>query len=497
MKTENSIKKSLKIKRWKIQAGRPIIFLHEKAAQELQIAVGDRARIEFEGKNMVTVVDIMDHILPSEVILSQELQLLLHPKTSHLTLSRAPYPKSLPFIVKKMNGHELQKEELKTIMEDITQNALIEAEVAYFVSAVYEKGMSLDETVSMTRAMCSTGIKLHWGNNEVADKHCIGGIAGNRTTPIVVSICAAAGITIPKTSSRAITSAAGTADVMETLTRVDLSVQELQRVVKKTGACLAWGGSLGLAPADDKLIRVERLLNIDPEAQLIASILGKKIAAGSKHVLIDIPYGFGAKVSKSEAMHLGKKFTAVGKKFGLNIHIILTDGSQPIGNGIGPNLEMQDVVQVLQRNNPPQDLEKKALLLAGILLEMTRKARKGKGKDLAKEILESRKALAKFEEIIRAQGRKKNDLKPGKYSFHILAPSSGRVASIDNKRINHAANLLGCPTEKSAGIYLVRHVGEQCKKGDRIATLYSESLSKLQEAKEFWKTQPPLILAQR
>ncbi len=494
MKTENSTKKSLKIKRWKIEAGRPILFLHEKTAHALQIAIGERALIQFEGKNMVTMVNLMDHLEPLEAIISQELQSLMHPETTHITVSRAPYPKSLQYILKKMNGIELQREELKAIMEDITQNALIEAEVAYFVSAVYEKGMSFRETVFLTEAVCSTGAKIHWGKKDIADKHCIGGIAGNRTTPIVVSICAAAGITIPKTSSRAITSAAGTADVMETLARVDLSAQELQQVVKKTGACLAWGGSLGLAPADDKLIRVERLLNVDPEAQLIASILAKKIAAGSKYVLIDIPYGFGAKVSKSKAGHLGKKFTAVGKKFKLNIHVILTDGSQPIGNGVGPNLEMQDVLRVLQRDNSPHDLETKALLLAGTLLEMTGKAKKGQGKKLAKNILDSGEALRKFEEIIQAQGKKKNDLEPGKYSFKIHSPVSGRIKSIDSKLINHAAHLLGCPGEKAAGIYLIKHVNESCTKGELLATLYSESLSKLQEAKEFWRMQSPIVM---
>ncbi|MEK6825624.1 MAG: thymidine phosphorylase family protein [Nanoarchaeota archaeon] len=492
MKIKGNIKKSLKIKRKNIEAGRPIIFLHEKTAQALQIAVGERALVEFEGKKIVAIVDRIDELSSSEIIISKELQVLLSPKTHYLTISRAPYPKSLPYILKKMHGLHLQKEELKAIMEDITQNALVEAEVAYFVSAVYERGMTFDETLFLTEAVFSTGAKLNWGKKEVADKHCIGGIAGNRTTPLVVSICAAAGITIPKTSSRAITSAAGTADVMETLTRVDLSARELQAVVRKTGACLAWGGSLGLAPADDKLIRVERLLNVDPEAQLIASILAKKIAAGSRNVLIDIPYGFGAKVSYGEAKALGKQFIAVGKKFNLRIKILLTDGSQPIGNGVGPNLEMRDVLSVLNRNDSPQDLETKALLLAGTLLEMTGKAKKGQGKRLAKDILYSGKALRKFEEIITAQGKKENDLRPGKYSFKIVSSFSGKIKSIDNKGINHAALLLGCPSEKEAGIFLLKHVNAQCEKAEPLAILYSESLSKLEEAKEFWKTQPPI-----
>ncbi len=497
MKTENSIKKSLKIKRRVIESGRPIVFLNKSTANYLQIAVGERAVVEYGKKTITAMVDYIDEISPSQIIISKELQNSISNEFSTLIVSRAPYPKSLPLIVKKLNGIELKKEELKLIMEDITHNALMEAEVAYFVSAVYEKGMTFKETLYLTEAIFSTGAKLNWGKIEIVDKHCIGGIAGNRTTPIVVSICAAAGLIMPKTSSRAITSAAGTADVIETLAKVDLSAEKLQEVVKKTGACLAWGGSLGLAPADDKLIRVERLLNIDPEAQLIASILAKKVAAGSKHILIDIPYGFGAKVSKEEAKKLGNNFCKVGKNFGLNIKIILTDGSQPIGNGIGPNLEMQDVINVLKRENSPLDLERKALKLAGILLTITKKAKNGEGEIMAKEILDSGKAMKKFEEIISAQGKKDTNLKPGKYSHIISAKSSGKVKLIDNKKINHAANLLGCPEDKSAGLYLHKHVKETLNKGEPLVTLYSESRSKLEEAKNFWNKDPSIILIKK
>jgi thymidine phosphorylase len=105
--------------------------------------------------------------------------------------------------------------------------------------------MSIKEIIYMIRSMVQTGSKLKFSGKKVADKHCIGGIAGNRTTPIVVAICACAGLTIPKTSSRAITSASGTADVIETISNVELSLDKIKDVVKKTGACLAWGGSLG------------------------------------------------------------------------------------------------------------------------------------------------------------------------------------------------------------------------------------------------------------
>src|SRR5690606_21483482 len=139
------------------------------------------------------------------------------------------------------------------------------------------------------------------------------------------------------TSSRAITSPAGTADTMGTLFRVEFSVEEMQQIVRETGACMVWGGAVSLSPADDLMVRLERELDIDGEGQLIASVLSKKIAAGSTHVLIDIPVGPTAKVrSAEEADCLASLFTRDGAACGIVVRCMLTDGSRPIGFGIGP-----------------------------------------------------------------------------------------------------------------------------------------------------------------
>ena len=140
-----------------------------------------------------------------------------------------------------------------------------------------------------TRAMIGSGTALDFGPGPIADKHCIGGVPGNRTTMVVVPILAALGLVVPKTSSRAITSPAGTADTMATLAEVSLAPERLHQVVRAAGACIAWGGALGLAPADDILITVERPMELDTEAQMVASILAKKKTVGATHVLIDIP----------------------------------------------------------------------------------------------------------------------------------------------------------------------------------------------------------------
>jgi len=486
----------LKVKKIGLGAGRPVAFLNENKSKRLNIHLGDRVEILFMRKRVIAVVDLAkDLIKENEIALSEEVVSYLGVKPgNHVKVNLALEPKSNRYISKKLNGMKLSRKEIFSIVGDIVNNALTEAEIAYFVSGVYENGMNMDETKYLTEAMFKTGVRLDWGNKKIVDKHSIGGIAGNRTTPIVVSICAAAGLIMPKTSSRAITSAAGTADAMETIAKVDFTAPELRKIVEKVGACLVWGGALGLAPADDKLIRVERILGLDPESQLIDSIMSKKLAVGSKYVLIDISYGPQAKVSKEGAEKLKRKFIEVGKYFGLKIRVAITDGSQPIGNGIGPVLEMRDILRVLRREDSPRDLEEKCIFLAGEIFEMTNKAEKGKGMALAKEILESGKALKKFEEIISAQGRKDGMLKLARFCHDIKSSEAGKVKSIDNKQINYLARILGCPIDKSSGIYLYKHVGDSILKGEKVLTLYSESKKKLREAINFFLETRPVNL---
>lgn len=478
-------------------SGRPIAFLDGEFARKFGIVEGSRLEVVRGKRKLVLVCNLIGGKMLSEKKISfskEAIAYLKVKKNDKVEVSIALEPRSTKFILKKMNNAELKKEEIFAIVNGIVHNELNEAEIAYFVAAIYENGMTLKETIYLTEAMVKTGAMLKWHEPKVVDKHSIGGVAGNGTTPIVVSICAATGIIFPKTSSRAVTSAAGTADVVETLTNVAFSYEELKKIVKKVGACLAWGGSLGLAPADDKIIRVERLINLDPESNFISSILAKKISVGSKYILIDIPYGNGAKVSLHGSKELARKFTEIGKHFGLKIHCVATDGSEPIGNGVGPILGMIDVLKVLQRKNPPMDLEKKSVFLAGKILEMMKKAKKNQGEKLAQEILNSKKALKKFNEIVDAQGRKKVNLKPGEHEYKLRAAKSEIIKHIDNKRINFVAKILGCPTDKAAGIYIHKKKGERVKAGETILTLYAESRKKLREGIEIEKELKPVIV---
>lgn len=246
------------------------------------------------------------------------------------------------------------------------------------------------------------------------------------------------------------------------------------------------GGALGLAPVDDKIIKIGRIVKIDSTAQLLASILSKKISVDSKYILIDIPYGKSAKVSKAKAEKLKTKFLNLGKKFDLKLEVILTNGKEPIGNGVGAALEMQDILNVLQRKNSPKDLEEKSVMLAGELFEMTGKAKKGKGQELAQEILDSGKAYKKFQQIIKAQKGRIKKLTPGKYTHIVRAKHKKNIKHIDNKLINSLARHLGCPEDKAAGIYFHRKANQITEKGDKIMTIHASSPEKLKHALKFY-----------
>jgi putative thymidine phosphorylase len=487
----------LKIKFLDWSAGLPVAILNLKTAQKLGVHAKDRISIKAPHKKEFSViVDVAAKMFAKqEVVISSELKEHLNLKEGQLVeVNYSPSAKSMVYIKEKLNGKKLDKAKIFAIINDVVNNSLSEAEIAVFVSAMYNHGMDLKETIFLIKSILESGKRLNLNRKYVVDKHCIGGIPGNRTTPIVVAICVAGGLTMPKSSSRAITSAAGTADTIESLAKVDFSIKEVEQIVRKTGGCLVWGGGLGMVPADSKIIALEKLILLDPEAQLLASIMSKKLAADSNYILIDIPYGKTAKVSKEKALHLKKKFEYLGKAFKKKMKVVLTDGSEPIGNGIGPYLEIIDVLKVLKRDiNAPRDLEKKSIFLAGQIFEMTKTSKKGEGENLARSILNSLDAYKKFEEIIIAQQGKIKKLSLAKFKKDIFAPKNLTIKEIHNKKINSIARVAGCPVDKSSGIYLYHHVGDKLKKGEKLLTIYSESNFKLKASVNFYKKINPIV----
>ena len=479
--------------------GTDIVTLNEHTAHELSLFPGDRIRVSAKGKYTIAVLDISKKLGRKEIgVLGEVTDKLDLNEGEIIDVEPEKIPESLMYIKKKLNNKKLTKDEIFSIVNDIVDNNLTEAEIAYFISGAYTNGFSMEETENLTKAMALSGEIVRWRSKPILDKHCIGGVPGNRTTPIIVPILASAGILIPKTSSRAITSPAGTADTMEVLTNVKVKDgNEIKEIVQKTGACMVWGGSLNIAPADDKIIRIERTLSLDPTPMLLSSIMAKKYAIGATHVLIDIPYGpFGKVNTVSRFKELSKKFKELGRRLGIYVEIVKTPAKEPIGNGLGPALEARDILWILENDERgPIDLKEKSLDLAGKLLEIGNITKKGR--ELAEEILSSGKALKKMKQIIEAQGGDpeitSKDIKIGQYSYNFRAEKSGKIYLINDHGLS-ISRLAGTPKDKGAGIYLHVKLGNKVEEGDPLFTIYAESRRKLDEAVRYAIDNFPIII---
>jgi AMP phosphorylase len=482
---------TLKSKDIKIATGGPLVaILNKEDAKNLDLRALDRIKIKHGKKEIIAVIDISEseEIKKGQIGLFKELiRGLRIKKQTKLKVSPTPVPISVEYIKKKLDNKKLTKKEIYTIVNDLTKNELTEVELTYFVSACYLNKLNGIETKHLTEAMIKYGEKIEINKKIIADKHSIGGIPNNRTTMLLVPIITAAGITMIKTSSRAITSPAGTADTMESIAKVNFPIDKLVNIVKKTNGCITWGGAVDLASSDEKLIKVRHPLRLDPEGLMLSSILSKKAAVNSTHLLIDIPLGKTAKIkTKSHAKDLKKHFQKLGNQLKIKTKVIITNGSQPIGNGIGPNLEARDILYILRKNPlAPKDLERKSIYMANLIFKMT------KTKASAKNILDSGQAYHQFMEIIKAQcGNPKvkpSDLKLGRLKYNVRANKKGKIVEINNKKIAKIARLAGSPDDKEAGIYLNAKLKNRVKKGQILMTIYSNSKVKLKNAKSFIK----------
>ena len=488
MNSVDNSRPPLKIRSVNLDTGRENVVVISRQSKALRPEIfRGFSRVELRRNSRVLLATLLitdDDALvgPDEIGLSEPaFRRFAEPVGSLVTVTPAAPPESLEAVRAKIRGRTLSAAEITAVINDLTHYRYSDMEIAAFLisSASF---MTSGELIALTGAMAQAGTQLKWANPIVVDKHCIGGIPGNRTSMIVVPIVAAHGLTIPKTSSRAITSPAGTADTMEVLARVNVDVDEMKAIVEACNGCLIWGGHVNLSPADDILISVERPLSLDTREQMVASIMSKKIAAGSTHLLIDLPVGPTAKLtSDMEAMRLRKLFEFVGDHFGIAVEVITTNGSQPIGNGIGPVLEAQDVMAVLA-NDPdaPQDLREKSLRLAAHLLDYDPRLRGGAGYARARDLLDSGAALKQMQKIIEAQGPSdcRSDL--GNLTFDVMAGSDGFVSGIDCLRLNRLARTAGAPLDKGAGIRLFKKIGDRVERGEPLYRVHAFDRSELE-----------------
>ncbi len=487
----------LKAKPLEAETGQYSVVVHAEDSGSLGLNAGDRVEVDFLSEGVVAVVETTNTLVSRGEIgtfneVTKELGLKEGDKIS---LVSASTPKSVKYIQKMMKGQVLSDKEIHEIVNDIVENRLTSSEMTAFLVTEEIRGMSMQEIAALTRSMVETGETIDLKKKPVLDVHSIGGIPGNKYAFITVPIIAASGLTIPKTSSRAITSPAGTPDIMELLADVSFNREEIREIVKETGGILAWGGAVNLAPADDILVRLERPLGIDPRSQLLASVLSKKLAMNSDKILIDIPTGLGAKAETDEvAEDLAHDFMTLGHKLGVRVEAALTYGGQPLGYCVGPGLEAREALETLQGNGPNSLIEK-ATNLAGILLEMTGSAPQGEGSSKALSILESGKAYKKMLEIIEAQGGdpevNPDDLPLGDKVETLSAPRSGYVKRVYNSSIKEIARTAGAPKDKGAGVKLLHKEGRKVEKGEPILKIYADYEKKLSNALEVVNESPP------
>lgn len=466
--------------------GKPIVILHHDDAADLGVRSLSRVKLRYRGNEATAIVNTTTRVIGhGNIGISEEVKDILKLRQdAEVFVDIAKFPQSLQYIINRLKGRRLVYEEIREIINDVVQGNLNEIEIAAFVTALNQYGLDLDEAANLSNAMVETGDRLQLNKKTIVDKHSVGGVPGDKTTLLVVPIVASAGLTIPKTSSRAITSAAGSADRAESLMEVNLDINEMKNVVEKANGCFVWGGSLRMSPADDIFIQVEFPLSIDP--MLLPSIMSKKKAVGANFVVIDIPTGRGTKIKTiGDANLLAKDFITIGKKLGMNVQCAVTFGEQPIGHAIGPALEAREALEVLMRKKNVPDLIDKASHIAGILFGMTGIKN---GEQVARDIIKSGKAEAKLREIIGLQSGnpkvKPEDLEIGQHGLDYESKNSGVVLWIDNASLVEIARAAGSPNDKGAGIVLYKKLGDHVTKGEKLFTVYAEKQQKLERVRQ-------------
>lgn len=489
----NGYEQEMKVKNLGIESGKLIVLFNGNDARELGVNPLERVEIRNikTGKTCVAVVDITnDMVKEKEIGLFASVEKILGVKSKEIVSVKATDPiKSLDYIKKKMDKERLSFEEIFQIVKDLDENRLSEIEASAFISAVYINGFDLDETTYMAQALIENGNRLKISKNPVVDKHSIGGVNG-RATMIIVPIVASMGLYVPKTSSRSITSAGGTADAMEVLCPVSFGLDKIKSLTEKTGACIVWGGAVDLAPADDKIIKLEHPLSLDPQGQVIASVLAKKASVGSQYVVIDIPVGKNVKVKdKKRATEMAEKFVEVGKRVGMEVEALITNGEEPSGLAFGPALEAKYALEILEGKRF-DNLAQKSCELAGALFELVGTVKINQGYKMAREILESGKAYTKMKEIIKAQGGKiyaSQQIIISHMNKEINSEETGTISEINIKELAKISRIAGAPKDKLSGLMLNKTINEKVREGEVLFTIYAENQRKLEAAVKYAK----------
>ena len=399
-------------------------------------------------------------------------------------------------IQKKKNGETLTKEEIDFMITDYVAGKIPDYQMSAMLMAIYFNGMENEELAAFTLAMRDSGdlVDLSPIEGIKVDKHSTGGV-GDKTTLIVGPIVAACGVPVAKMSGRGLGFTGGTLDKLESISgfRIDLSAEEFFETVKKTGISVI-GQTGNLAPADKLLYALRDVTaTVDSIPLIAASVMSKKLAAGSDKIVLDVTTGSGAFMKNTrDAKKLAKHMVAIGNQAGKETVAILTGMEEPLGFAIGNNMEVKEAIEVL-KGGGPEDVKEVSVAIAGMMLSLgLENVSHSQGKRMAKKALSSGQAFEKFKEMVQAQGgdiryvEHPEFFERDAFEGEVLAAEDGFLSGMDTEKIGVAAGLLGAGRETkdsvidmSAGIYLKKKIGDTVKKGEPIAICYAGTKEKL------------------
>ncbi|MBE6645341.1 MAG: pyrimidine-nucleoside phosphorylase [Ruminococcaceae bacterium] len=403
-------------------------------------------------------------------------------------------------IMKKKRSEELSENEIRTLVSEYTAGKIPDYQMSAFLMAICLNGMSDRETYYLTDAISSSGdtVDLSQFGELSADKHSTGGV-GDKTTLIVAPLAAHLGCKVAKMSGRGLGHTGGTVDKLESISgyNVSLSPDEFREQVSKIGLCVV-GQSGNLAPADKKLYALRDVTaTVDSIPLITSSIMGKKLASGSKNIVLDVKCGSGAFVKTPEdAEILAKNMVNIGNMCGRRTAAVITNMDVPLGFAVGNILEVREAVATL-RGHGPDDLSEICVTLAALMAHLALGEPVEKMKDLANEALADGTAFSKFKEWISAQGGDTSLLdntelfEKASSAYEIKATQDGFISKMDAEAIGLSAMELGAgrktkedKIDYAAGIILNKKTGDKVKRGDVLATLYTNRPENIAEAEK-------------
>jgi len=404
-------------------------------------------------------------------------------------------------IEKKREGNELSEEEIRFFIEGFTNGTIPDYQMSALAMAIYFQGMTPAETASLTTEMMLSGETIDPASlpGIKADKHSTGGI-GDKISLILAPLAAVCGLTVPMISGRGLGITGGTLDKLESIPgyRTDLSGEQFLQCLENVG-CAIIGQTAQIAPADKKLYALRDVTGTVPSIPLItASIMSKKLAEGLETLVLDVKWGKGAFMkSREEARQLAQSMVDVGNAMEKKVRAIITDMNAPLGRAAGNALEVQECLEVL-KGGGPADLRELTIELTAHMLDLSNSltgselrsaAGVRKTKAGISQCLENGAALKKFEEMVSAQGGS-TDWKFAEAAIQepLLAPADGIVTAVDAELIGKACLMLGAGRQKTddtidhaVGIAQMKKPGEEVKKGEPLAVIFSNDWEKLDE----------------